>query len=319
MQRFDFAGGAHYQTSHRMNAVIRQATTADAATLLSLLHVCVAGMRAVGIKQWDEVYPNAETIARDTEAGALHVLCEDETILASITIDSNMDPLWQGMDWSTDGEPAAAVHRLMVHPSWQGRGYAKNLMLHAETVAREQGCRSIRLDTFLQNPAAMALYSRLGYRRAGTTMMRKGEFAGFEKVFSVRAMVATDIPAALGLWLQSEGVGLTLDETPEMLSAFLERNPGISSVAVMDGCLVGAVLGGHDGRRGYIYHLAVDPKHRGFGFARCLVNRTISRLANLGLLRATIMVYATNSSGQAFWQHLGWNPRLDLLPMQTSF
>jgi len=166
-----------------MNAPIRRATPADAAELLQLVRDCVAAMRAAGIEQWDEVYPNAETIARGTVAGTLHVLWEGETILASITIDSNMDPLWQGMDWSTDGEPAVAVHRLMVHPSCQGRGHAKHLMQHAETVAREQGCRSIRLDTFLQNPAAMALYPRLGYRRTGTAMMRKGEFVGFEKVW----------------------------------------------------------------------------------------------------------------------------------------
>jgi GNAT superfamily N-acetyltransferase len=93
-----------------------------------------------------------------------------------------MDPLWQGMAWSKDSEPAAAVHRLMVHPAQQGRGLAKRLMQHAEEVALAKNCRSIRLDTFLQNPVAMTLYPRLGYRRTGTAMMRKGEFAGFEKL-----------------------------------------------------------------------------------------------------------------------------------------
>jgi ribosomal protein S18 acetylase RimI-like enzyme len=70
----------------------------------------------------------------------------------------------------------------MVHPSKQGLGHAKRLMLHAEDVAMRRGCRSIRLDTFLQNPAAMALYPRLGYRRTGIAMMRKGQFVGFEKL-----------------------------------------------------------------------------------------------------------------------------------------
>ncbi len=165
-----------------MNATVRKATAADADTLLQLVRDCVAGMRAAGIEQWDEVYPNAETIARDIEAGTLHVLCDGEMIIASITIDQTIDPLWQSMTWSRDSEPAAAVHRLMVHPSRQGRGFGKLLMRHAKTVAREQGCRSIRLDTFLQNPAGMALYPRLGYRPAGTARMRKGEFAGFEKL-----------------------------------------------------------------------------------------------------------------------------------------
>lgn len=168
-----------------MNSVtqhIRPAKSADAETLLALVRDCVSAMRAAGIEQWDEVYPNAETIAADLASGTLHVLCEHDSIVASITIDSNLDPLWQGMDWSADSEPAAAVHRLMVHPSQQGRGLAKRLMQHAEEVALAKNCRSIRLDTFLQNPVAMALYPRLGYRRTGTAMMRKGEFAGYEKL-----------------------------------------------------------------------------------------------------------------------------------------
>jgi len=161
---------------------IRPANSVDAAALLSLVRDCVAAMRAAGIEQWDEVYPNAETIARDLKASTLHVLDDGTGIVASITIDQNLDPLWLGMGWTAESEPAAAVHRLMVHPLQQGRGLAKQLMLHAENVARAQGCRSIRLDTFLQNPAAMALYPRLGYRRTGTAMMRKGEFVGFEKL-----------------------------------------------------------------------------------------------------------------------------------------
>ncbi len=165
-----------------MNLVVRKATAPDAAALLQLVRDCVAGMRAAGIEQWDEVYPNAETIARDIEAGTLRVLCDGDIIIASITIDQTMDPLWQDLRWSTDGEPAAAVHRLMVHPSQQGRGLSKLLMRHAEAVALLQGCRSIRLDTFLENPAAMALYPRLGYQPTGTAMMRKGAFAGFEKL-----------------------------------------------------------------------------------------------------------------------------------------
>lgn len=161
---------------------IRLATANDARELHNLVQQCVAAMRAAGIEQWDEVYPNADTISRDIKDGTLHVFDDEGSIIACITIDQKLDPLWQQMDWSSRGEPAAAVHRLMVHPSQQGRGLAKMLMLHAETVARELGCRSIRLDSFLQNPAAMALYPRLGYRRTGTAMMRKGEFAGFEKL-----------------------------------------------------------------------------------------------------------------------------------------
>ena len=161
---------------------IRSASLEDIPILQSLVQDCVLAMRAAGIEQWDEVYPSRENISQDITAGTLHVLCEQDTIIACITIDSQLDPMWQGLDWSADREPAAAVHRLMVHPSKQGLGHAKRLMLHAEDVAMRRGCRSIRLDTFLQNPAAMALYPRLGYRRTGIAMMRKGQFVGFEKL-----------------------------------------------------------------------------------------------------------------------------------------
>lgn len=161
---------------------LRSASSSDAIALLQLVRDCVAAMRAAGIDQWDEVYPNAESIAKDITAGTLDVLCEGDQIIACITIDSHLDALWRGMDWTPQSEPAAAVHRLMVHPSQQGRGLARWLMLHAETVATQRGCRSIRLDSFLQNPAAMALYPKLGYRRTGIATMRKGDFAGFEKL-----------------------------------------------------------------------------------------------------------------------------------------
>ena len=165
--------------------MIRHATHADLPALLLLIRDCVAAMRAVGIEQWDEVYPNAETIERDMASGTLDVWIEDETVVACIVVDSHLDPLWQGLDWGPNSEPAAAVHRLMVHPSQQGRGLAKRLMLHAEHVARERSCVSIRLDTFQDNPVAMALYPRLGYRPTGTAMMRKGAFVGFEKILTL--------------------------------------------------------------------------------------------------------------------------------------
>ena len=160
----------------------RNAVSADHSALMQLVQVCVAGMRAAGIEQWDEVYPGSEDISRDIAGGTAHLMCDGEMLVGSVTVDQVLDPLWVGLDWTSGSEPAAAVHRLMVHPDRQGQGLARRLMEHAEIVAREQGCRCIRLDTFLNNPIAMALYPRLGYRQTGKAMLRKGEFAGFEKL-----------------------------------------------------------------------------------------------------------------------------------------
>ncbi|MEQ2008606.1 MAG: GNAT family N-acetyltransferase [Limisphaerales bacterium] len=160
------------------------AVIADLPHLLALKDACIARMRADGIEQWDEVYPDAAVISRDLAVGTLRVLREGDDILGCVTLDTTHDPLWQGMAWSAAGEPAAAVHRLMVHPAAQGRGLAKQLMAHAESLARARGFRSIHLDCFTANPAALALYERLGYRRTGTATMRKGPFVCFEKLLA---------------------------------------------------------------------------------------------------------------------------------------
>ncbi len=188
-ERYAFGRGSYWNMVRHLRGQapvtplrLRHAIPADQAALLTLTQDCVKAMRSEDIDQWDEVYPSAGNISTDIEARTLDVLCAGGDIVACITLDHQFDPLWDGLDWSAAGEPAVALHRLMVHPSQQGRGLAKRLMQHAEDVARAKGCRSIRLDTFLQNPAAMALYRGLGYRRTGTAMMRKGEFAGFEKL-----------------------------------------------------------------------------------------------------------------------------------------
>ena len=148
--------------------------------LVALKGACIARMRADGIEHWDEVYPDAAVLARNLAAGTLHVLREGDGILGCVTLDTTHDPLWQGMAWSAAGEPTA-VHRLMVHPAGQGRGLAKLLMAHAESLARTQGFRAIHLDCFSANPAALALYERLGYRDTGIATMGKGSFVCFEK------------------------------------------------------------------------------------------------------------------------------------------
>jgi GNAT superfamily N-acetyltransferase len=161
---------------------VAQASHKDLPALRALTIDCVAAMRERGIEQWDEVYPGEAVIAGDLAAGTLHALWEQDEIIGCVTVDAHADPLWQGLAWSADGAPFAAVHRLMIHPARQGRGLSKLLMAHAESLARAEGRRSIRLDTFSANPVALALYEKLDYRPTGTAMMRKGEFVGFEKL-----------------------------------------------------------------------------------------------------------------------------------------
>jgi N-acetylglutamate synthase len=120
-------------------------------------------------------------------------------------------------------------------------------------------------------------------------------------------MCVEDYPEVVALWRASEGVGLTESDSPAGVAAFLVRNPGMSAVACdAEGRVVGAVLCGHDGRRGYLHHLAVTRGLRRSGIGRALVAHCFARLAELGILRCNIFLYPDNAEGEAFWRHAGW-------------
>jgi putative acetyltransferase len=129
---------------------------------------------------------------------------------------------------------------------------------------------------------------------------------------TVRAMVANDYEGVSELWRGAEGVGLSSADSREGVEAFLERNPGLSLVALHEGTVVAAILCGHDGRRGYVSHLAVAEPHRRRGVASELVGRCIARLREAGIEKCHLFVFRTNDSARAFWNKTGWSERVDL-------
>lgn len=123
-------------------------------------------------------------------------------------------------------------------------------------------------------------------------------------------MTPDDLPAARALWAAAEGVELAEGDEPAQLASFLQRNPGLSQVALIGDRLVGAVLAGHDGRRGWLYHLAVAAEARGARVGRGLVERALDGFRREGIVRALILVANDNEAGTAFWDRSGWE-RLD--------
>jgi len=133
----------------------------------------------------------------------------------------------------------------------------------------------------------------------------------------VRPMTVADLPAALDLWRQTEGLGLGESDTPPALTAFLERNPGMSCVALSpEGGLAGAVLCGDDGRRGYLHHLAVARAQRRRGIARALLAHCFAELAARRIPKCNIFLLAGNAEGERFWLREGWQSRGDLRVLQ---
>jgi ribosomal protein S18 acetylase RimI-like enzyme len=121
-----------------------------------------------------------------------------------------------------------------------------------------------------------------------------------------REFVIEDYDAALDLWQRVEGLDIAEGDSKEEIAQYLLRNAGLSRVAIDGSTLVGVALCSHDGRRGYIYHLAVDPAYQGRGLAKRLVGECLAGLRRAGLKRANILVAKDNPRGIEFWRRTGW-------------
>jgi ribosomal protein S18 acetylase RimI-like enzyme len=133
--------------------------------------------------------------------------------------------------------------------------------------------------------------------------------------FTTREFVLADYDGAVALWMAEEGIEVCEGDSREEIFEYLKRNPGLSRVAEAGGKIVGAVLCGHDGRRGWIYHLAVAPTHRGNGLGKLLIEDCLRGLKQVGLKRAIILVAGDNPAGREFWLGNGWEEITGAIPM----
>ena len=133
----------------------------------------------------------------------------------------------------------------------------------------------------------------------------------------IESMRIGDYDEVVVLWKMAEGVGLNEGDDRAGIARYLERNPGLSLVARDgQGVIVGAVLCGHDGRRAYLNHLAVAASHRRQGIGSRLVAACFAKLRELGLPKCSILIYADNDAGKAFWIGQGWQARENLRLLQ---
>ena len=129
----------------------------------------------------------------------------------------------------------------------------------------------------------------------------------------IRNMALTDYDAVYALWLSCKGMGLnSVDDSREGIARYLARNPGTCFVAEEEGKILGVIMAGHDGRRGFIYHAAVSPQQRGAGIGRLLAERALEALRAEGISKAALVAFTRNEAGNAFWEKLGFEARCDL-------
>ena len=130
---------------------------------------------------------------------------------------------------------------------------------------------------------------------------------------TVRSMQIEDYDQVYALWMTIHGFSIrTIDDSREGVERFLKRNPGISVVAEMDGRVVGAILCGHDGRRGCLYHVCVHEDYRMPGIGRAMVVHCMNALQQEGINKVSLIAFTKNDIGNAFWKQIGWTKREDL-------
>jgi ribosomal protein S18 acetylase RimI-like enzyme len=130
----------------------------------------------------------------------------------------------------------------------------------------------------------------------------------------IRQMFISDYEQVYQLWLSCAGMGLNnLDDSREGIERFLKRNPETCFVAENKQTIVGVIIAGNDGRRGYIYHTAVSIDYRNQGIATKLVNKAMEALKLLGINKAVLVVFSKNTDGNAFWKKIGFISREDLV------
>jgi len=129
----------------------------------------------------------------------------------------------------------------------------------------------------------------------------------------IRVMTASDYEAVKALWMTIKGFGIrSIDDSREGVERFLRRNPTTSVVAEVDGKIVGAILCGHDGRRGCLYHVCVHKDYRMQGIGKAMVVFCMEALKAEEINKVSLIAFTQNDIGNAFWNEIGWTKREDL-------
>ena len=129
----------------------------------------------------------------------------------------------------------------------------------------------------------------------------------------IRKMNIDDYDSVKALWMSISGFGIrSIDDSYEGVERFLKRNPNTSIVALDGNTVVGAILCGHDGRRGCLYHVCVDPEYRLRGIGKSMVVYCMKALQEEKVNKVSLIAFSTNDIGNAFWKEIGWTKREDL-------
>lgn len=129
---------------------------------------------------------------------------------------------------------------------------------------------------------------------------------------NIRVMTIADYDGVCDVWKDHEGIN-PVDDSIEGFTKYLKRNPTTSFVAEDNGKIVGTILAGHDGRRGFFHHVVILPKYRNQGIGKMLADSAMNALEKEGINKVALVVFADNENGNGFWEHIGFTVRNDLV------
>lgn len=153
--------------------MIIKASKRDIPKIMEITKACAADMISKGIFQWNTHYPSISAFENDLNREELYVNIYNSQIIGAIVISTHMDDEYLPIQWLTPSDKNIYIHRLCVHPQYQGMGKAGEAMTFAESLAREKGAASVRLDTFSKNPVNNRFYSNRGYQKLGDIFFPK--------------------------------------------------------------------------------------------------------------------------------------------------
>ena len=212
-----------------------------------------------------------------------------------------------------DRQDESSLFTIFVRPDCQGKGVGKAIV---ETLERDSFALRAKRIEIPASITGLPFYLKMGYSyKNGIAEPDEERLYRLEKSRKtiIRVMNTEDYDRVYALWMSCKNMGFNnLDDSRQGIEKYLKRNPSTCFVAEQDDAIVGVILAGHDGRRGFIHHMAVAEHCRRQGIAADLLDQALAALKEEGINKTALLVFNRNEAGNAFWERQGFTVRDDV-------
>ena len=212
-----------------------------------------------------------------------------------------------------DRQDESSLFTIFVRPDCQGKGVGKAIV---ETLERDPFALRAKRIEIPASITGLPFYLKMGYSyKNGIAEPDEERLYRLEKSRKtiIRVMNTEDYDRVYALWMSCKNMGFNnLDDSRQGIEKYLKRNPSTCFVAEQDDAIVGVILAGHDGRRGFIHHMAVAEDCRRQGIATDLLDQALAALKEEGINKAALLVFNRNEAGNVFWERQGFTARDDV-------